>query len=231
MKWLDLTILKFKNPTGFPKFEQKPFSENQNFQANECRHLVYYSLIFLLKPWLTGEKQKYFDHLLKFILFIRLMSQKSISRQDIALSSLLIEEYLSVFENYYGEENLSFNLHCHQHYPMQVLRTGGINRNIAFGFEGFFFISKDLHYGTRNLFGQTANNIVLKQRIYFENDDYEEENEKDLIIEPETTSIAKLLSFSKDFFISLGFEAEKTIETSSKARLKKHRKYFKILIK
>ena len=76
MKSLDMTIAKFRNPTGFPKFEQQPFTEYQNFKAHECRHLVYYSLIYLLKPWFIGEKQKYFDHLLKFIFLYKITLSK-----------------------------------------------------------------------------------------------------------------------------------------------------------
>ena len=66
------------------------------------------------------------------------MSQKVVTKQDIALSSFLIEDYLKVFESYYGAENFTINLHCHQHSPMQVLRVGQLNKIHAFDFEGFF---------------------------------------------------------------------------------------------
>ena len=75
--------------------------------------------------------------------FIRLLSQKVVTKQDIALSSFLIEDYLKVFESYYGAENLTFNLNCYQHYPMQVLRAGQLNKIHAFGFEGIFLIVQD----------------------------------------------------------------------------------------
>ena len=71
------------------------------------------------------------------------MSQKVVTKQDIELSSFLILDYLKVFESYYGAENLTFNLHCHQHYPMQVLRAGQLNKIHAFGFEVFFLIVQD----------------------------------------------------------------------------------------
>ena len=86
---------------------------------------------------------KIFDHLLNFIYFIRLLSQKVVTKQEIALSSFLIEDYLKVFESYYGAENLTFNLHCHQHWPMQVLRAVHLKKIHAFGFEGFFLIVQD----------------------------------------------------------------------------------------
>ena len=66
------------------------------------------------------------------------MSQNVVTLQDKELSSFLIEDYLIVFESYYGAENLTFNLHCHQHSPMQVLRVGQLNKIHAFDFEGFF---------------------------------------------------------------------------------------------
>ena len=225
MKALDLLIIKIRNPTGSPKFEQKPFSEHSKFSANECRHLVYYSLIYILRPWLKDEKQIYYDHLLKFIFFMRLLSQKSVSLADIRLAGLLIEDYLSVFGLYYGEENLSFNLHCHQHYPMQVLRTGTLSKGHAFGFEGFFFISKKLHHGTRNIFGQTANNTVLKQKIYLDNNEFGDNEEEELMVEAEKCSIAKINHFAKTFFISLGNSKETLIEFSYKAIFKNESKF------
>ena len=56
---------------------------------------------------------------------------------------------------------------------MQVLRAGQLYKIYAFGFKGFFFNCSGLHFGTRTLFGQPANNIFLKQKIYFDNEDYD----------------------------------------------------------
>ena len=41
----------------------------------------------------------------------------------------------------------------------------------AFAFEGYFFLSKKKFHGTRNIIGQIANNMVFKQKLYFENND------------------------------------------------------------
>ena len=94
-------------------------------------------------------------------------------------------------------------------------------------FRRIFFISKGLHHGTRNLFGQTVNNVVLKQTIYFDNDDCYEQNEKAYIVEPEIVTLAEISDFSQAYFSSLGFNKETKIESSFKAYFESHSKFFK----
>ena len=76
----------------------------------------------------------------------------------------------------------------------------------------FFFNCSGLHFGTRNLFVQTANNIVLKQKIYFDNEDYDEKAEDDLIIQPESCSIFNIRSYAKTFFTELGYRIDTCVE-------------------
>ncbi len=154
--------------------------------ANECRHLVYYSLIYLLKPWLIGLKQKYYDHLIKFE---------------------------------------SYNVHVHQHYPMQVLRTGPLNKIHIFGFKGFFFNCKKLFYGTANLIGQMASIIVLRPKIYFDNEDFDEEH-LDSLVSSNQSSVASICDFAKHYFTQQGISFKSLIKSAYKVSFKNQSEHF-----
>jgi len=91
--------------------------EYQNYKCNEFLNMQYYLLLFILKPIMKTE---YFKHLLKYILFIRILSQDKITKEDIETSKILINEYIADFRSLYGKKSMTFNLHSHLHLPNQV---------------------------------------------------------------------------------------------------------------
>ena len=110
----------------------------------------------------------YFRHLVKYILFLRILSQDEILPHDIEFSRILIHEFLSEFKQLYGEKQQTFNLHCLQHLPNQVQNRGPLHKSDCFPFEGWFKNTKSLHSGTRNISSQIADNLNLKLKIHFE---------------------------------------------------------------
>jgi hypothetical protein len=156
-------LLKIKYPREFPR-TQRSIKDINIFKANEYRNLVFYSLIYVLRSFLKPE---YYHHLVLYIVFIRILSQTSISAEDIELSRDCIHTFLYSFEHLYGQEHLSFNLHAHQHLPDQVLRFGPINKISCFSFEGVFKICNSLFNGTRNISKQIAENLNISSYMYF----------------------------------------------------------------
>ena len=100
------------------------------------------------------------------------MSQDEISPNDIEFSRVLIDEFLNDFESLYGKKNQTFNLHCLQHLPDQVVTHGPLHLSDCFPFEGWFKNTKTLHNGTRNISGQIASSLNLKLKVHFELKDH-----------------------------------------------------------
>jgi hypothetical protein len=156
-------LLKIKYPSEFPR-TQRSIKDISVFKANEYRNLIFYSFIYVLKPCL---KTKYYNHLLIYALFLRILTQDSISDSDIEYSRMLIDQFMRIFVNSYHEKHLSFNLHAHVHLPNQVELFGPLNKISCFSFEGVFKICKNLFNGTRGISNQIANNLNISSYIYF----------------------------------------------------------------
>ena len=105
---------------------------------------------------------------MKYILFLRILSQDEICARDIEFSRILIHEFLQDFKELYGAKHQTFNLHCLQHLPNQVQNRGPLHKSDCFPFEGWFKNTKSLHSGTRNISSQIADNLNLKLKIHFE---------------------------------------------------------------
>lgn len=160
-------MLKIKFPSEFPR-AQRSIEDLRIFKANEFRNLVFYSLVYILEPYLDTS---YFDHFLLYIMFIRILTQDAISLSDIDFSRILIHKFLEDFEDLYSEEHLSFNLHAHQHLPDQVMLFGPLNKLSCFSFEGVFKMCKGLFNGTRNISNQIATNLNISSYMYFNAND------------------------------------------------------------
>ena len=101
---------------------------------------------------------------------MRLLTQTSVSTDDINLSSILINKFVHLYEELYGCLNMTYNLHCHLHLPVQVLLYGPLHMVFSFPFEGFFKICHGLFYGTRALAELILKNVNIMQYLSaFEN--------------------------------------------------------------
>ena len=134
------------------------------FKANEFLSLIMYSLIFVLKPVMPEAN---YHHLMKYIVFLRLLTQDELIQEDIDFARVLIHEFAKEFAAYYGEDGLTFNLHAHLHLCDQVERNGSLHWSDCFPFEGWFKSCKSLHNGTTNLSGQIADNLNCMLKAHF----------------------------------------------------------------
>lgn len=108
---------------------------------------------------------KYLKNLLKYVIFIRILCQDSILKEDISDAKVLINEFLNEYEDLYGEEVMLSNAHGHLHFPQQVLDCGPLNRTIGYTFENILGICGDKFHGTQNFEGQIAYNLSIKKLI------------------------------------------------------------------
>ena len=141
------------------------------YKANELKHLLMNSSVYMFN---NIFKQQYYEHFIKYVLLIRLLTDKEIDNYKLTKASELINDFVMNFSDLYGENNLTYNLHAHLHLPLQVNRFGPLNRISCFPFEGFFKICKSMFYGTRGIAEQIIKNIIIRQSIFFLNTDYSE---------------------------------------------------------
>jgi len=229
LKCIDENLRKIKFPKNSAKYTQQSISEILNYKASEYRNLVYYSFVYILKPYM---REIYYNHLLKFLLFMRILSQKKIVHEDIKL--VLIHEYLQDYEEHYGAINSTYNIHIHLHFPLLVSKFGPLQMLTAFAFEGYFFLCKKKFHGTRNIIGQIANNMVFKQKLYFENNDLQSNILENKIKGPkEKKELFYAIEAIRNYFKNLGVSENSKIEIGYSAiigNIGKFLKSFKNLV-
>jgi hypothetical protein len=161
IKYIDKLLLKIQYPSELPR-NQRSIINYKLFKANECRNLIYYCFIYILKD---SMPQDYYEHLINYILFIRILTKDYIDENDINNSKALINKFVTDFNKLYGTTHLSYNLHSHLHLPDQVKIYGPLNKLSCFAFEGVFKICLDLFFGTVNIAHQIATNLNLKSHV------------------------------------------------------------------
>ena len=109
-----------------------------------------------------------YNHLLLFIVFLRILTKNCIRESDIEDARELIVLFCKDFELLYGHEKVTFNLHAHLHLPGQVRSFGPLNKISAFPFEGMFNYTGKFKLGTRSLVRQIANGVELDKYLSFQ---------------------------------------------------------------
>lgn len=160
---MDIRLLKTKYPIEFPR-RQRSLNDFKRFKANEFRNMAFYNLIGITRELLPTE---YYNHLVCYLVFLRLLNKDQIVEKDIKDSEHLINLFCKVFEELYGIESSTFNLHAHLHLPNQVRLFGPLNKISCMAFEGMFKYCKDFLYGTRGLPYQIAKGIQIDRYLYF----------------------------------------------------------------
>ena len=160
---INALLKNVKYPTDFPRL-QREIQKFDIYQANEYKNFLLHVSLYIFENLLPKD---YYDHLLIYVLFVRLLSKPAISVQDVANASLLINKFVSEFEHLYGKENMSFNLHCHLHLPRQVFKFGGLDKLNVFPLEGYFKICHSMFFGTHAIGEQILTNIAIKHQLIF----------------------------------------------------------------
>jgi hypothetical protein len=156
-------LKKVKLPTDYPRL-RRDIQQFQHFTANEYKNYMHHISIYIFKSILP---EMFFNHYLLYVLFVRILSKPEISNDDIVHASTLIHRFVAEFKDLYGNENMTFNLHCHLHLPMQVLKFGGFDKINVFPLEGYFKICRSLYYGTKAIGEQILRNTAKRHHLYF----------------------------------------------------------------
>jgi hypothetical protein len=140
---IDKKLLSIRLPIEIAR-STRSINERVHYKANEWRTILFYLSVPLFKGILP---ESYFKNLIKYVIFIRLLCQEAITKEEIDDSQKLIISFCKEFQKLYGESYMSFNLHAHLHLPDQVRNYGPLNKTSCFPFENMFFISQDNFHG------------------------------------------------------------------------------------
>ncbi|CAF0736502.1 unnamed protein product [Brachionus calyciflorus] len=94
----------------------RPISERFYYKANEFRTIALYLSFGIFKGLLVD---KYFNNLIKFIIFLRILCQDEINKENIIDAKKIIVDFIQEYEELYGQINMTSNVHGHIHLPEQ----------------------------------------------------------------------------------------------------------------
>lgn len=118
------------------EFSRKPQSLDYraSFKANELRSLLLYYLPICLDDIL---KLKYIKHfrLLSFSIYTLLKTEITVGELDICEEKL--KQFVELYQEYYGEKNMTMNVHLLTHIVQCVKKSGPLWTQSAFAFESF----------------------------------------------------------------------------------------------
>ena len=140
-------------------------SDRGHYKANEWRNLAFYLVIPLFKSYMH---EKYFNNLIKYVVYIRILCQDKISAEDLKDAELIFIDFIREYEILYGIDNMTSNLHAHFHLIAQVKRFGPLTKCSGFAFENMFRLTREMYHGTVNFEGQIGRNLIRNQTIQYE---------------------------------------------------------------
>jgi hypothetical protein len=143
----------------------RALSDRGHYKANEWRNLAFYLVIPLFKSYMH---EKYFNNLIKYVVYIRILCQDKISAEDLKDAELIFIDFIREYEILYGIDNMTSNLHAHFHLIAQVKRFGPLTKCSGFAFENMFRLTREMYHGTVNFEGQIGRNLIRNQTIQLE---------------------------------------------------------------
>lgn len=110
----------------------KSIFKRGEYKANEYRNMLIFYLWFALPGLL---KMPYVEHFRLLSSAIYILLAKEGKRQDIERAEFKLMEFVTKFENLYGKENVTMNIHLLKHLAMNVKKLGPLWSHSMFGFE------------------------------------------------------------------------------------------------
>jgi hypothetical protein len=154
---------KLKLPTDYPRLRRE-IQQFQHFTVSEYKNYMHHFSIYIYKNILP---ERFFDYYLLYFLFVRILSKPAISNADIVYASQLIQRFVAEFKDLYGTK-MTFNLNCHLHLPIQVLKFGGLDKlTDVFPPEGYFKICRSLYFGSTSIAEQILRNTAKNHQLFF----------------------------------------------------------------
>lgn len=131
LKVIDKRLLNFKHPTCITR-SSRSIVDREMWKANEWRSwLLFYSLI-CLKGILP---EKYLNHLALLAEALGIMLSGKIKAEELNTAGLLLIKYVVLYQEYFGEAAMTYNIHLLLHMEKSVLNLGPLWHHNTFIFE------------------------------------------------------------------------------------------------
>lgn len=130
---LNRRLLSVK-PTMEISRRPRSLDEIAHFKANEFRTLLLYYLPICLEDLLP---KKFIDHLRLLSFSIYTLLKDEITPEELELCEKKLNRFVSLYQQYYGEENMTMNVHLITHIVESVKNAGPLWAQSAFAFESY----------------------------------------------------------------------------------------------
>lgn len=125
-------ILKLATPSAVTR-NPRPLKDREKFKASEWR-----ALLVLYGPVVMKDivPDKYLNHFCLLSCAMHILLQKSITLQQLKFCDDLIVLYCLKYQEYFGVENMTYNIHLLLHVVAAVLNHGPVFTHTCYPYEG-----------------------------------------------------------------------------------------------
>lgn len=156
---LNKRLLSLKPPR---EFSRRPRSLDECSKANEFRALLLFTLPMCLENILP---KTYIDHfrLLSHSIFTLLKTE--ITAKELEDCESKLNRFVSLFQQYYGEINMTMNVHMLTHVVQCVKKSGPLWAQSAFAYESFNAVLLNHVNGTTDVLSQITTKYTYSTQI------------------------------------------------------------------
>jgi hypothetical protein len=143
---IEKRLLDIKPPGFVERLPRSIFLHLKYLKISELKNLLFNYLLPILHDLMSPL---YFHHFKRVVLGMYLLNQSSVSPEDIFLASVSLQEFVLQFEDLYGVEHMSCNIHQLLHLHITVQNLGPLWTISCAPFESMNGTLKRFVHGTR----------------------------------------------------------------------------------
>lgn len=155
------SMLKSIKAPNFISRRPRPLNEMSYFTTSEYKNWFLYYSIPILASLKWGEF--YLQHYFSLVEAIFLLNQDSISPIEVDKAEILLDKYVSLVADLYGEDNMLYNCHILTHLAESVRRLGPLSEFNCFSSESLNGQMKDWIVGSKSVEQKMASCLCARQ--------------------------------------------------------------------
>lgn len=160
-KNLNERILSIKPISEF-KRSPKSLQDRGTIQANDRRWYLLYYLRYSLSGILN---MTYVSHMQLLSAAIYSLSKKSITQNEIKSARAKLTQFADDFEELYGKESVTMNVHLIRHIPDAVIHLGPLWAQSLFGFEAMNGVLNRMVKSPKQPIQQIAGKYIMRMSL------------------------------------------------------------------
>lgn len=141
------------------EFARKPRTINEvdRWKATEFRMFLLYIGLIVMKDILS---KSCYNHFVSFVVAVRLLHESNQTSDNIEYAKSLLIYYVQKFGDFYGQENITYNVHNLVHVADDVKNNGSLGEYSAFKYENYMYKIKQKLKHSRYPLEQISNRIM-----------------------------------------------------------------------